>query len=408
MRQKSRAYIVSMNTAPASLVRLSNADLVTEVARLAARERESTAALVAALLELDTRRLYLAEGCSSLFTYCVERLHLSEHAAYRRIEAARTARRFPLILERLEEGALTLTAVGLIGPHLTEENHREVIEAARHRSKRAVEELVAALRPQPDVPTSIRRLPTARVSTPSVAAPTVAPPGATAPLALRCVGESGRPGRETVVIRPAVVRALAPSRYHLQMTLSAETHAKLRQAQDLLRHSVPDGDAAAVFDLALTALLEQLARTKFAAVKGPRPLTAKPRGGFEASTAPCTADSPGGAAPPEGTRKRALEWQLDRRPSRAIPAAVRRTVWARSGGQCEFIGATGRCSERGRLEFHHRVPFAAGGPSTEENIAVHCRSHNEHEADAFFWFEEPPSPARSIGGEHMLRESTCI
>jgi hypothetical protein len=279
MRQRSRAYIVSMNTDPVSLVRLSNADLLTEVARLAACEREATAALVAALLELDTRRLYLAEGCSSLFTYCVERLHLSEHAAYRRIEAARTARRFPLILERLEEGALTLTAVGMIGPHLTEENHREVIEAARHRSKRAVEELVAALRPQPDVPTSIRRLPTARVSTPTTAPPAVAPQGATAPLALRSVSESELTARESMVIRPAVVRALAPSRYHLQMTLSAETHAKLRRAQDLLRHAVPDGDAAAVFDRALTALLEQLARTKFAAVKRPRPIRATPGGG---------------------------------------------------------------------------------------------------------------------------------
>ncbi len=62
------------------------------------REREATAALIAALGELDARRLYLAEGCSSLFTYCTQVLHLSEHAAYGRIEAARAARKWPVVL----------------------------------------------------------------------------------------------------------------------------------------------------------------------------------------------------------------------------------------------------------------------------------------------------------------------
>jgi hypothetical protein len=142
-----------------SLAALSDADLLIEVARLASREHAATADLVQALSEIDARKLYLREGCASLFTYCTERLHLSEHAAYRRIEAARLARRSPLVLERLREGALTLTAASLLAPHLTEANCREVLDAARHKSKRVVEGLVTELRPQPDVPTSIRRLP---------------------------------------------------------------------------------------------------------------------------------------------------------------------------------------------------------------------------------------------------------
>jgi hypothetical protein len=44
---------------------------------------DSTAVqLIAMLGELDSRRLYLAEGYSSLFTYCTQCLRLSEHAAY--------------------------------------------------------------------------------------------------------------------------------------------------------------------------------------------------------------------------------------------------------------------------------------------------------------------------------------
>ena len=88
------------------------------------REREATARLIALLAEVDERRLYLGEGCSSLFTYCTQALHLSEHAAYGRIEAARAARRFPVVLDLLSEASLTLTSVTLLAPHLTPTNHR--------------------------------------------------------------------------------------------------------------------------------------------------------------------------------------------------------------------------------------------------------------------------------------------
>jgi hypothetical protein len=86
-----------------------------------------------------------------LFTYCTQVLHLSEHAAYGRIEAARAARRFPEILSLLADGAITLTTVTLLGPHLTAQNHRAVLDGVRHQSRREVEHLVARLRPKPDV-----------------------------------------------------------------------------------------------------------------------------------------------------------------------------------------------------------------------------------------------------------------
>ena len=51
---------------------------------------------------------------------------------------------------------------------------------------------------------------------------------------------------------------------------SPETHDKLRRVQDLLRHSIPDGDPAAIFDRALTLLLSDLERAKLAATARPR------------------------------------------------------------------------------------------------------------------------------------------
>ena len=113
---------------------LSDRELLAEVARAAADERHATAHLLVLLIELDARRPYLGEGFSSLFTYCTQALHLSEHAAYNRIEAARAARRFPIILEYIGDGALTLTAIRRLAPHLTPENHRDVLASARHKN----------------------------------------------------------------------------------------------------------------------------------------------------------------------------------------------------------------------------------------------------------------------------------
>src|SRR4026208_1666393 len=101
---------------------LPDDQLLAEVQRPAGRARGATARLIGALAELDARRLYLGQGCSSMFTYCTQVLHLAEHAASNRIEAARAARQFPVILARLGDGSVHLSAIRLLAPHLTQKN----------------------------------------------------------------------------------------------------------------------------------------------------------------------------------------------------------------------------------------------------------------------------------------------
>jgi hypothetical protein len=111
--------------------------------------------LIAALAELDARRLYLGQGFSSLFAYCTHALRLSEDAAYNRIRAARVAAKWPVVLDMIADGSVTVTAVRLLSDVLTDTNHDELLRAATHKSKREVEAMVAALNPQPDVAASI-------------------------------------------------------------------------------------------------------------------------------------------------------------------------------------------------------------------------------------------------------------
>ena len=339
----------------AAFAALSDDELVERVKHFAACERRASVALIRSLVEFDARRLYLREGCSSLFTYCTHVLHLSEGSAYNRIETARAARRYPKVLEALERGDCTLTAVRLLAPHLTPANHGEVLAAARHRSKQGIQELIASLTPRPAAATIIRRVasqPSNGDSTPASAAAQELETSLATAAAVTSPPSSG--GQDVVAtpapqVRAAVVTPLAPDRYKLQVTLARETHEKLRRAQALARHTLPGGDVGSILDRALTLLIDDLERRRFARVASPRP-------------------SPGESAAS----------------GRHIPAAVRRAVWQRDAGRCAFVGRTGQCRETAFLEFHHVAPYAAGGAATADNIQLRCRAHNQYEAHLFF------------------------
>lgn len=286
---------------------LSNRELVAETKRLAFEERCATAALIRSLMELDARRLYLAENCATLFKYCTDVLHLSEDAAYNRMEVARAARRLPAILDALEDGALTLTSARRLAPHLTADNCANVLAAAKFKSKGAIQELIATLAPQPDVKAVVRGL----------------------------------------------VQPLAPERFKIQFTIGRETREKLKEVQNLLSHSIRTDDLAEIFDRALTLLLKDARRQRFAD-------TERPRAG--------------------------RELQPD---SRYVPAAVQRFAWTRDQGRCTFVGPNGRCTETSLLQFHHKHPFAMGGAPTAENICLRCAAHNRYEAELFFGVNYP-------------------
>jgi len=360
--------------AVARVIPLSDEELTSEVQRLARSERESTAALVAHLAEFDARRLWLGAGFPSLFMYCTEVLRLSEHEAYNRIEVARLGRRFPRVLALVGKGALNLTTARLLAPHLTNENQERLLAETSDKSKREVEEILVRYFPRPDVPPSVRRVPTPR-SVPASSTAVWSPPPASVSVmtpAGSVTGDSGpasvgaeEGGRsagpacgtaadDTRRARRQSVRPLAADRYEIRFTATAQTCEKLRVAKDLLRHAVPDGDIGAVVDRALTVLLEDLARKKFAATPRPRPNQEQ------------AADTKKGD-------------------SRHVPAPVKRAVWLRDGGRCAFVGKGGhRCKERGFLEFHHLRPYAVGGLATTDNIQIRCRAHNAHEADLLY------------------------
>jgi hypothetical protein len=330
----------------ASLRHLDDVDLVARLRNLAAREREATVELVAHLAELDTRDIHLRAGYPSLFVYCRDVLGLSEHEAYNRIEAARAVRRFPVILDLLAEGKIHLTTVRLLAPHLTPDNYQRVLDSARGKRKAEVEEIVARTAPRPDAAPVLRKLPTPRIAPPVTAE---AREEGAPPLPIPPREKSSQNSSPRDASPPPAVTPLSPDRYLVRFTIGGSTLEKLERVKDLLRHSVPTGDTAAIFDRALEALLADLVRKKLAATGYPRPSA--------------------GAKPG----------------SRHVPAEVRRDVWRRDQERCAFVGTGGqRCRERAFLEFHHVKPYAIGGEATVTNVELRCRRHNQHEARVYF------------------------
>ena len=332
---------------------LSDTELIAAVKRIAGREREAGAELVAHLAEVEARELHLRLGYTSLFVYCRDTLALSEWEAYNRIDVARTARRFPVVLDLLAQGAVTLTAVRLLGPHLTVDNHAQVLASARGKTKVQVEEIVARLAPRPHATASIRKMPAA--ADPTTDAPVVpsTPAGESAsPVAVAPVAAPSLPPTLARTLPAAHVQPLSPDRYRLQLTISGPTLEKLRLAQDMLGHALPSGEEAEVLDRALTALLADLAKKKFADTTRPRKTEA-------------------------GRRARPR--------TRHITAAVKRAVWLRDLGRCAFVGTAGhRCDERRFVEFHHVDPYALGGEATVDGIQLRCRRHNDYEGRLYF------------------------
>ena len=167
-----------------------------------------------------------------------------------------------------------------------------------------------------------------------------------------------------LMTRRPIIETTSPERYRVQFTIGKESHDKLRRLQALLRREIPNGDPAAIFDRAITLLLEKVEKTKLGAAAKPRPPHPIRPGADQQS------------------------WKGVLAP-RYTPRHVKRAVWHRDGGQCGFMAPDGRrCTERTFLEFHHLQPYAQGGPATVENISLRCRRHNQYEADLVFGVRE--------------------
>ncbi len=138
---------------------MSIAELSRSAEKLVSRERRYTAALIAHLAEISRRKGHLELGFKNLFEYCRIHLGLGKGSVWNRTQVANVSRRFPQILEYLAVGKASLSSLGVLARHLSEENVEKLLEQAEGKTKEEVKEIVAAIRPKPAAEPMIRRKP---------------------------------------------------------------------------------------------------------------------------------------------------------------------------------------------------------------------------------------------------------
>jgi 5-methylcytosine-specific restriction endonuclease McrA len=317
---------------------------LSDVRRLVGEEREVTAKLVAYLGEVEERRLHLEAGFPSMFAFCIKELGMSENEAFRRLNAARLGRRFPVVHELLASGAVHLSALELLREYLTDENHLELLGGVSGRSKTEVLALLALRFPKADVPTTIRKLP----SRPADAA--------TSSSSASVMGR---------------VEPLSEARYRVEFTANAELRDKLELCRDLLSHANPTRELGVVVERAVDLFLRELEKKRLGRT----------------------------------TRSRSAAQGAKRG---RIARATRRQVFERDGLQCKYVSPEGRrCNARAFLELDHEMPRALGGADGPANVRVLCRAHNQFAAEQVFGREHveqcrhfvrkkcPPAPCPS-------------
>jgi hypothetical protein len=331
--------------------------LTNRLAELLARERTALAEFLVALAAFDAKRVWLALGYGSLFDFLHRELGLSKGAAFYRKAAVELIQRFPEIVEPLRDGRLCLMSVAEVARVLTPENRDEVLPRFFRLSKREAQVLAASLAPRENPPlrevvTAVRTV----VAPPALAFVEAEAPGRDLVLpveperpsaAVALGGEStadavpAEPPSSAAQARtpPTTSEPLTAELSRLHVTVSRRFLEKLEKARAALSHSLPGGGAEEILEAGLDLVIERHEKR--------RGIVERPR-----------------REPPPSKPEH-------------VPAHVKRAVWKRDGGRCQWpLEGGGVCGSTRQVELDHVTPRGRGGLATVEGMRCLCRPHN--------------------------------
>jgi len=133
----------------------------------------------------------------------------------------------------------------------------------------------------------------------------------------------------------------------LHLTVTPEFVRLLEACKDAISHTTPGADALEVFEEGMKLILARDAKKK-ALVAKPRP---------------------------------AKDPKLLRFDTRYVPAEIRREVWQRDQGRCQWpVEGGGICGSTFQPELDHIDGFLPGKPITAKDLRVCCDPHNQEHA----------------------------
>ncbi|QLY26613.1 HNH endonuclease [Bdellovibrio sp. KM01] len=320
------------------LTSVSNVELLNRVEKLAQSERKITHLILWHLVEVETRRLYLDLGFTSLFKYMTSQLQYSEDAAYRRIQAARLLKKVPQLNHAIENGDLNLTQLHRVQKCLTKElengnpvsleKTEGVLELIQNKSSMETQKILAIEFNQPIQ-----------------------------------MHETIKPQRDDSI--------------RMEISVSPEQMADLEHAKDLLSHALPNPTWAELFAyLAKKHIQTKLGKENRKDLNFVKPNIAK-KSRQRDSVALATKDSNSADSVLKNNANEAE--RIHKR--KHIKTTLRRTLLVKSNHHCEYLQSDGRrCLSTYQLQVDHKLPLAMGGANDIQNFRILCRTHNLSEA----------------------------
>jgi 5-methylcytosine-specific restriction endonuclease McrA len=293
-----------------------------EKAKAAANEYQNCEIkLIQILKEIDTSKVFLRMGYSSLFTYITEALNLSEAVAYNLSTVVRKSKEVPELQAAIENG-LALSKARKIVPVLTKENSGVWLEKAKTLPKADLEREVAAVSPY--------------------------------------------------VTKRESVRAVSIDRYSLKLEISLKLKRELARAQTLESNRKKK---SVNFEEMLEGVVKFYLEHRDPLVRAERIVAKK---NISNQNSPKKRPpSIGSFSWGRGSETGGVVTVARKPIARKIPASIFHQVQIRDGGRCTYKSPEGKICENSRgLEVHHRKPWAVGGTHEISNLQLLCASHH--------------------------------
>ncbi|MCB9882344.1 MAG: HNH endonuclease [Planctomycetes bacterium] len=353
---------------------LSDDELCSQATQLAGITLKHTAELIAHISVIADKQAFRPEY-TSLFTYCMNELGLSEGETNVRTQVANVCRRHPELLDSLGANRMSLTVAGKLAPHLNMENASELIAACEGMTRRQVEEYLVQFRHGKEVTPGIRAVP----STNTLPAPTTEeanhePTSEGSSVPILPVPNLHRPVRRIEPVKPDV--------FNFRFAASGAFRDKLERLAEVVGVVDVVGKLAELLDMAIEHALD--AEDPQRKLERRRKREARKASSDQGPNA-----APASALPRPDEVATAIEIAPpvipSKPPSRYLSSELRELVFERANYRCEFVTGGGvRCDERTGLQIDHIVPHGMHGPTVLANLRCFCGVHNRWVAEQVY------------------------
>ncbi len=321
---------------------LENQQILNQIRKMAKDEQSLTLQVIELIAEVEHRKIFLNLGFGSLFDFVTQDLGYDPSSAARRIHAARAIRVVPEIKEKIADGSLSLSVVSQAqnffrkkaqdsGQKISVEEKTEVFQILENKTTREAERELFKIAPE---------------------------------LCLKSKEQ---------------VKTISENLTELKFVVDSDSLAKIEQLKLWISHQNPNMTLAELFKWIIDDAYLRLAKSKSGFNSKPE---LKPvQNNLDQTGSRMKNNSQSEAQEPQIEQAKSYfgaEPEIKHKRSRYISAEIKKMVWLRDGGCCQFVNSSNgkKCGSEFQIQLDHIHPFRHLGEHSSQNLRLFCGNHN--------------------------------